>query len=82
MENVDELRSFAERRERLLTRLGEQRADLDRWLEENLGPAKEIPLPALATFAGLVQLRRDTLLELVALDEDVLNRLLKRRQDE
>ena len=82
MESTDELQAFAGQRQKLLALLAEERGDLDRWLEEHVGPAGNVSMHDLATLAGLVQLRRDTLLELVKLDEDMLERLLERRKEE
>ena len=79
MESAGELEVFARQRERLLERMDKQRVDLDDWLTEHIGPATSLTPRDLANLAALVQLRRDTLMELVKLDDEMLERLLKRR---
>ena len=82
MESLDQIKAFARHRERLLERLTEQRKDLDRWLEEHVGDEKDVSTLALATLAGIVQMRRDTLMDLVKLDDELLQRVLGRHQSE
>ena len=82
METTEELDAFARARQRLLDQLAEQRGDLDQWLQTHLGPAKDLSVRDLASLAALVQIRRDTLMELVDLDDQMLQRILERRQEE
>jgi hypothetical protein len=81
MESTEELQAFARARQHLLDQLAEQRGDLDRWLAEHLGPARDLSIRDLASLAALVQIRRDTLMELVNLDDRMLEHILERRKE-
>lgn len=81
VESFEELQSFARERERLNWTLEGQGENLDKWLEAHVGPVKDLAMSDLANLAALVQSRRDTLMELVNLDDKMLDQILERRME-
>ena len=80
MGNERELRAFVEQRGRLMETMSGRRADIDRWLAQR--PASDLSNVTsleLAEFAGLIQLSRDVLMELVNLDDALLDFVLANR---
>jgi len=65
---------FVERRERLLNRLDSSRIQFDAWIERHR--ALEASIADLAYFEGLLAERRNTLDELLKLDDSLLDHLV------
>ena len=81
MGNERELRAFVEQRGRLMETMSGRRADIDRWLAQR--PASDLANVTsleLAEFAGLIQLSRDVLMELVNLDDALLDFVLANKR--
>ena len=73
---VDVFPSFTRKRNELNQRLDDLRRAVDEWLNEQTLP---LPLRALAQFEVMLKERRETLTELIALDEELIRHLLQSR---
>jgi hypothetical protein len=72
-----ELSHFFRRRQRLNERLETSRSQIDAWIDEYQGSVPS--MTEIATLEGLLMIRRDTLAELVDLDDRLIGLLLDAR---
>jgi hypothetical protein len=74
MEQLQGLRTFIANRARLIDKLDESRDETDAWLAA-LSTEQGINLHDLATLAGIIEMRRDCLNDLVKLDDEFLQNI-------